>query len=243
MGGVLLTPLWGMLIARHGFPTAAVAVSALMLACVVPAALLALPGRITAAAAPSGRQALGELDAPSRARYHQLATAMAVSLVAQVGLTAHLIRLLQPRWGWDGASGAMALATACAVLGRSVAVAAIQRGFARRRVAQVSYIVQTAGCLATAAFIDWGWAALAGVLLFGAGIGNATSLPPLIAQLEFTDVQLAHVVSRMVALSQGLYAFAPALFGWVLTHGTWSFFLLAAACMLCAAALVGRQAT
>jgi hypothetical protein len=52
-----------------------------------------------------------------------------------------------------------------------------------------------------------------GVLLFGAGIGNATSLPPLIAQDEFAEEDVARVVAVVVAIAQGVYAFAPAAFG------------------------------
>jgi hypothetical protein len=54
---------------------------------------------------------------------------------------------------------------------------------------------------------------LVGVLLFGAGIGNATSLPPLIAQVEFVPEDVPRVVSLIVATAQAAYAFAPAAFG------------------------------
>ena len=54
---------------------------------------------------------------------------------------------------------------------------------------------------------------LVGTLLFGAGIGNATSLPPLIAQVEFVRDEVARVVSLIVAVAQAGYAFAPAAFG------------------------------
>jgi predicted MFS family arabinose efflux permease len=53
------------------------------------------------------------------------------------------------------------------------------------------------------------------MLLFGFGIGNATSLPPLIAQSEFTKLDAARVVPLIVAVSQASYAFAPAIFGLV----------------------------
>jgi hypothetical protein len=46
--------------------------------------------------------------------------------------------------------------------------------------------------------------------LFGLGIGNATTLPPLIAQTEFSKTQAIRVVALIVAISQALYAFAPA---------------------------------
>jgi hypothetical protein len=52
-----------------------------------------------------------------------------------------------------------------------------------------------------------------GIILFGVGIGNATSLPPLIAQAEFARQDVSRVVSLNVAISQATYAFAPASFG------------------------------
>ena len=54
---------------------------------------------------------------------------------------------------------------------------------------------------------------LLGVVLFGAGFGNATSLPPLVAQVEFVSEDVARVVPLIVAMAQAGYAFAPAAFG------------------------------
>ena len=56
------------------------------------------------------------------------------------------------------------------------------------------------------------WAIIAGVLLFGWGIGNATSTPPLIAQQEFAKEEVQRIVSLIVAGAQTAYAFAPAAF-------------------------------
>src|SRR5262249_5745381 len=52
-------------------------------------------------------------------------------------------------------------------------------------------------------------------ILFGAGIGNATSLPPLIAQVEFVREDVPRAVPLMVAIAQASYAFAPAAFGFI----------------------------
>jgi hypothetical protein len=52
-----------------------------------------------------------------------------------------------------------------------------------------------------------------GIALFGIGFGNSTSLPPLIAQVEFVDEDVPRVVALIVALAQAAYAFAPAVFG------------------------------
>jgi hypothetical protein len=56
---------------------------------------------------------------------------------------------------------------------------------------------------------------LLGVALLGAGFGNATSLPPLIAQIEFVKRDVPPVVALIVSIAQGAYAFAPAVFGLV----------------------------
>ncbi|TNC11708.1 hypothetical protein FF100_18910 [Methylobacterium terricola] len=79
--------------------------------------------------------------------------------------------------------------------------------------AVLSLLVQAVGCGvliladATASLL------LLGAVLVGLGIGNATSLPPLIAQVEFTPAEAPRVVALIVAISQGAYAFAPAAFG------------------------------
>ena len=54
---------------------------------------------------------------------------------------------------------------------------------------------------------------LAGVVLFGLGFGNATSLPPLIAQVEFVKDDVTRAVALVVGIAQAAYAFAPATFG------------------------------
>ena len=51
------------------------------------------------------------------------------------------------------------------------------------------------------------------IVLFGIGFGNATSLPPLIAQTEFVAADVTRVVALIVGVSQATYAFAPAAFG------------------------------
>ena len=91
---------------------------------------------------------------------------------------------------------------------------------------------------------------LAGVVLFGAGIGNATSLPPLIAQTEFTKDDAARAVPLIVAIGQASYAFAPAAFGLIRAFGPtdpgapWLFIAAAIIQLLAIATfLVGRRAS
>ena len=92
--------------------------------------------------------------------------------------------------------------------------------------------MQVAGCALLAGSFESGWLVLPGVVLFGLGIGNATSLPPLIAQRETLPAALQQRVARMVAISQAGYAFAPAAFGWVLVLGTHALLATAAAFQL-----------
>ena len=82
--------------------------------------------------------------------------------------------------------------------------------------AAASYAVQIAGSIVFIAAAGTSAPLLIlGVILFGAGIGNATSLPPLIAQVEFPESRVPRVVALTVAVVQATYAFAPATFGLV----------------------------
>ena len=143
-----------------------------------------------------------------------LSAAMTFGLFAQIGLVAHLFSLLVPALGPQWAGLAMAGATAAATAGRSFVGLMMPAGADRRLVACASYGVQIAGSIAF--LVAAGTSVpllLVGTLLFGVGIGNATLLPPLIAQVEFARDDVARVVALIVAIAQGGYAFAPAAFG------------------------------
>ena len=147
-------------------------------------------------------------------RFVTLAAGTALSLFAQIGLLAHLFSLLVPAVGAQLAGVAISAATAAAIAGRTLVGWLMPQGADRRLVACGSFGVQIAGSVA---FLLAGGANIPllvlGTILFGVGIGNATSLPPLIAQTEFAKEDVSRVVSLNVAISQGTYAFAPASFG------------------------------
>jgi hypothetical protein len=139
---------------------------------------------------------------------------MALGLFAQIGLVAHLFSMLVPVIGARPAGLAMGLVTACAIAGRMVVGWLMPVGTDRRLIACTSYAVQAAGSVLLVCSMGHNATLLlAGAVLFGAGFGNATSLPPLIVQVEFVSGDVQRVVSLIVALAQGTYAFAPALFG------------------------------
>jgi hypothetical protein len=227
IGGVVFSPLWVAAIGWWGFATAAVVIGVAMVLIVwllasfvfaqTPEALGQVPdGEATvatvAAAKPSRHIAGGGLWRD--VRFLTLAAGMALGLFAQIGLIAHLFSLLVPALG-EGLSGVlMGAATAVAIGGRTLVGWLMPPGSDRRLIACASHMVQIAGSLALV-FAGGHIVVLlvVGVLLFGAGIGNTTSLPPLIAQAEFDKADVARVVPLIVAIGQGFYAFAPALFG------------------------------
>ena len=143
-----------------------------------------------------------------------LAAGMALGLFAQIGLLAHLFSLLVPPLGAQLAGIAAGAATAAAIAGRTLVGWLMPVGADRRLFACASHVVQVFGSLAfLLAAGDNVPLLLLGVVLFGAGIGNVTSLPPLIAQVEFVKEDVPRVVPLIVAIGQATYAFAPAVFG------------------------------
>lgn len=253
VGGILFSPLWVFLIASYGFARAAAWVG---LAMVIMIALLArqvfavTPRQL--GQHPDGMPpgAPAQADAATWPRvsrlwrdraFLSLGAGMALGLFAQIGLIAHLLSLLAPLLGAQTAGIAMGLATASAIAGRSLVGWLMPPAADRRLVACLSYGAQIAGSLVLMLAAGHAWAVWLGVLLFGAGIGNATSLPPLIAQAEFAREDAARVVPLIVALSQGAYAFAPAVFGVLRTLSGQGphplFWFLAAAAGLQAAAI------
>jgi MFS family permease len=233
VGGVVFSPLWVASIDALGFPIAAVAIGAVMVITMWLLAALIFarsPRQMgltpdgdapSAAAAPfvqtAARPCPGSLLWRNR-RFQTLAAGMAFGLFAQIGLVAHLFSLLTPALGAQLAGLAMGLATALAIAGRSIVGWLMPLGADRRLVASASYAAQLAGSIAFIAAAGTSVPLLMfGIVLFGIGFGNATSLPPLIAQIEFVEDDVQRAVALIVGIAQGAYAFAPAAFGLIRT--------------------------
>ena len=228
IGGVVFSPLWVAAIGALGFPAAAAAIGAVAVLTIWLLADLLLsrtPEQMGlmpdgAPCAPASRPSTSAaLRRDPRTLWRDvtfltLAAGMTLGLFAQIGLIAHLFSLLAPALGAQPAGWAMGGATALAIAGRTAVGWLLPAGADRRLVACASYAVQIAGSIAF--ILAAGTHApllLAGVALFGAGIGNATSLPPLIAQTEFAKEDVTRAVALIVGISQAGYAFAPAAFG------------------------------
>ncbi|WP_088159677.1 MFS transporter [Achromobacter xylosoxidans] len=228
VGGIVFSPLWVYLISQAGFTQAALWVGLAMVVAitvlsrkvfaVTPQQLGQEPDGISAATQAPAAATPAASPAPLANLWRDrafltLAAGMALGLFAQIGLIAHLLSMLAPLLGAQTAGLAMGLATAAAIGGRTLVGWLMPAGADRRKVACLAYAIQIAGSLVLMLAAEHAWAIWLGVLLFGSGIGNATSLPPLIAQTEFARVDTQRVVPLIVAMSQGAYAFAPALFG------------------------------
>jgi len=231
IGGVVFSPLWVAAIALLGFPWAAVSIGLAMIGTIwiladtyyakTPEQMgLSADGDCPGATAPpvtspSARPLPGE-QLWKDWQFMTLAAGMALGLFAQIGLLAHLFSLLVPAVGAQIAGLAASTATAAAITGRTLVGWLMPVGADRRLVGCGSYVVQILGSFAFL-FADGENLSLLllGVILFGAGIGNATSLPPLIAQVEFVREDVPRAVPLMVAIAQASYAFAPATFGFI----------------------------
>ena len=197
IGGVIFSPLWVAAIGVLGFSNAAAAIGLVMaLAMWLLADLFFSRTPQQMGLTPDG-DVLGmpAISVTSRTvkplpgrllwrerKFLTLAAGMAFGLFAQIGLTAHLFSLLAPALGAQQAGLAMGSVTVMAIVGRSLLGWAMPLRADRRVIACIGYTAQLAGSVA---FIGAAGTSLPllllGVVLFGAGFGNATSLPPLIA--------------------------------------------------------------
>jgi MFS family permease len=226
IGGVIFSPLWVAAIGLFGFPWAAVAVGVVMILTIwILADAYYSKGPEQMGLSPDG-DAADPAPVPSSKRsppsgqlwldrkFITLAAGMALGLFAQIGLLAHLFSLLVPTLGAQFAGFAAGAATAAAIAGRTLVGWLMPAGADRRLIACGNYALQILGSLAFLfAAGDNIPLLFLGIMLFGVGIGNTTSLPPLIAQTEFDKEEVARIVPLIVAISQASYAFAPAAFG------------------------------
>lgn len=231
VGGVVFAPLWAFLIAWFGFAS-----SAAVVGCTMAIVLWWLAGIYLGPSPDSLGQAVDgeilsegvasksgpELAAPLATgtaiwrdrRFATLSISFALGLFAQIGLIAFLFSLLAPALGDTGAGIAVSLTTACAICGRTLFGMLLPVKADRRLAAALNFAVQIAGTLSLlAAGSSSIVLSLLGCTLFGLGLGNLVSLPPLIAQTEFVRSDVPRVVALITATNQAVFAFAPVILG------------------------------
>ncbi len=228
VAGLIFSPLWVATIAWLGFPVAAAAIGVVAVTTVwVLAGRFFAPTPEQMALAPDGDAPGGAAVVTSPrakplsgallwrdARFLTLVVGAALALFAQIGLITHLYSVLVPPLGKQWAGFAMGVGVGAGMGGRALVGWLMPAHADRRLVACLSYVVQIGGSLALIAAAGTNVPLLLlGLLLFGVGIGNATSLPPLIAQAEFVKEDVPRVVALIVAIATATFAFAPAVFG------------------------------
>jgi len=242
VGGIVFVPLWTALIAGVGLPLAALVVASATVVIVCPLASRFLRRR-PAVAAPSAQVPSSQRSLLRQPAFVTISAAFALGLFAQIGLFAHLIARLELDFGAAVSAVAISLITLCAVLGRTL-LGWLLGERDRRLAAAANLLMQAVGSLLFA--FGEGMAPLAaGCVLFGLGVGNLVSLPPLIAQSEFRPADVGTVVALVTAINQAVFAFAPAIFG-ALHDFTGNYvvaFLTAAAAQVMAAGVIvyGRR--
>ncbi|MGN8117405.1 MFS transporter [Labrys sp. 22185] len=231
VGGVIFSPFWVALIDTIGFPAAALVVCVVMLVTLGMLAIFVLtrtpeslhqePDGAPPIASVSTVGASGEqvtASVPRRLFYDRafltLCIGMTLALFAQTGLVAHLVSVLAPALGRQGAGLAAGASGVAAVVGRLAVGWRASDTSNWRAIASYSLVAQALGC-GVLLLADGSSPALLvlGVIFFGLGVGNAISVPPVIANLEFSKEDAARAVALIVAISQGAYAIAPAVFG------------------------------
>jgi O-antigen ligase len=164
-------------------------------------------------AAPAAMPLPGRLLWQDR-RFITLAAGMALGFFVQFGMIAHLFSLLVPALGTQAAGVALGAIGLAAILGRQAFAKLLMPGRDRRVAAALNLGVQILGSIAfILASGESEFLLLTGVVLFGLGIGNGASLPPLIAQVEFTKDDVSRAVPAIIAIAQATSAFGPMVFG------------------------------
>jgi predicted MFS family arabinose efflux permease len=241
IGGLVFTPLWVALIGKLGFATAAALVGIAMTAILWPVTMHYLqprPSGIAAAAGPRPPPLMGHAALLRDRRFVTISAAFALGFFAQIGLFAHLLTRLAPEFGTNGAALAISLTAVCAVAGRTL-LGWLIGARDRRTAASVNFLVQACGTF----LLIFGSGIpllLCGCMLFGLGVGNLVSLPPLIIQKEFAAGDVGKAVALTVAINQAVFAFAPAVLGVLrdIEDGYALPFVLVAALQLGAAVIV-----
>ena len=261
VAGLVLSPLWVTAILVAGFPLAAASIGLITVLITwflarqyfarTPAEMGLAPDGDTPGAPAAAVTSPHAKPLPGRLLWRDfafvtLAIGAALTLFAQIGLIAHLYSLMVPALGRQWAGIVMGIGTGFGMAGRMLVGWRMPVDADRRLVACISYAVQICG---TIILIAAGGThvplLLLGVMLFGIGIGNATSLPPLIAQVEFVKDDVPRVVALVVATGQAVYAFAPAVFGLIRQFAPQEGAVFAAAALVQACAIgalfIGRN--
>ncbi len=229
VGGMVLVPGLVALVLRFGFPFATLAASLISLVICLPLVQFVIRGR------PTPEDVAGELErhgAPGPedegARQSRvwtrgkvlrepllwtLMTPFGLALAAQVGFIVHQISLLEPFLGESRAALTVSATTVAALLGRIV-LGVLSDRMDLRDLSAWNIGAQGMALVAMAA-----WPSptvfVAGSLVFGLGVGNLITLPPLLAREEFGQRSFGTVFGLVAGTVQVGVALGPGLAGFL----------------------------
>ncbi|GGC74150.1 MFS transporter [Chelatococcus reniformis] len=224
--GLSVAPALVFLSARVGLEAAVAVLAAALFVVLVPLLLAALrppamplaasgsgDDRGRAGAAPAG-PGMTSAQALRSLHFWSLAVPFALGLAAQAGYLMHQVAILLPTLEAAGTSLALILGSAAAICGRLGLGLVIDR-LDQRLVTAMSLVSQAAALAAIALWPQTPLVLYGGVILFGLSVGNLITLPALIVQREFAPAAFGLIVGLSTAIGQLVYAFAPALLGYV----------------------------
>jgi hypothetical protein len=231
-GGILVTPLLVLAIARYGFASAILG-AALMMAVVLLPTIAFWIGRPDGAAAQPGAKPAAATWTRHRAlrsaKFWSVAAPCALALTAQVGFLVHQIPALEPGMGRLQAALAVAALTIAAITGR-FGLGAYAGRLDIRRFAAWSSGSQAVALLVMASTNDVA-AQFAACVVFGLSAGNQLTLPALVIQREFEAAAFGTLIALSWAINQFTYSFGAGLLG-VIRDATGSY---TAPLVICAA--------
>lgn len=229
IGGLVFPSIWVVAIGSFGFVWAAIVIGTVLTITIwvladlyfakSPSSMGLFPDDEGSSASGPQTGATGATARPGRLlwrsrQFISLAAGMSLGFFVQFGMIAHLFSLLVPALGAQTAGMVLGAIGLAAILGRIWVTRLLTPGRDRRIVAVINLSVQLAGTVAFLLADGETVALLAmGVVLLGFGIGNGASLPPLIAQVDFTRHDASRAIPVIIAIAQATSAFAPMVFG------------------------------
>ena len=227
VGGMVLVPILVALLQRHGFRLATTAVAVALLAIGLPLVWLVIGARPTAAQvavelrrdASAGPAVEASRDAREWTRQAvlrepQLWTLMvpfALALAAQVGFLVHQISVVEPFLGESRAAVTVSATTVAALLGRIV-IGVLSDRVDLRKLSALNIGAQGLALAVMAAWPSPG-VLVGGSLVFGLGVGNLITFPPLLAREELGQRSFGTVFGLVGAATQAGVALGPGLMG------------------------------
>jgi len=218
IGGILAAPLlvWG--IGKAPFSTVMDIAAAVVLVCLVPAVALWLdrpssdrPAAATGADPASAAKPLTRREVLRTGHFWTIAAPFALAIMAQVGFIVHQIAFLLPKIGREGASLAVMLTTAMAVVGRVGLGLYVDRLDQRR--AACLLLANQAAALLLLVYAETPPLIYLASAMFGLSLGNVVTLPVLLVQREYDAASFGVLTALVVSIIQMTFALGPALIG------------------------------